>query len=110
MKRSLEELEIERMDWSRKTFPEATAMSSLEKLKQEIKEVEDEYALDLPEFFKQGELAEEYSDCLMCIFDSAGRAGITVTQIRDAFEKKLEKNKARKWQKNDDNTYSHVKD
>lgn len=52
---------------------------------------------------------EEYADALMCLFDSAGRQGILPENIFRAFAKKLKVNKARKWIKNPDNTYSHVK-
>ncbi len=100
------ELEKERLEWSLKNFPEATAKSSLLKLLDEIGEVGKE--LDMPNATLYP-LTEEYADCLMCLFDSAGRAGVTPEDIFKAFEVKLEKNKKRKWQKNPDNTYSHVK-
>lgn len=103
--KSLEELENERFEWSLKTFPEATIGSSILKAQEEIHEV--------LKSFRDGETkeqtAEEYADIVKAIFDSAGRAGITVHDIRNAFEKKLAKNKARTWVKNADNTYSHVK-
>lgn len=109
MKRTLEELETERMAWSLETFTEATAISSLIKLEGEINEVEKALFEVQAEIGTKEEAAEEYADCLMCLFDSAGRAGITPAMLRDAFEKKLAKNKARKWIKNPDNTYSHEK-
>jgi len=99
-------LEKQRMAWSFRTFPEATQFSSLSKLKEEIKEV---HLALLPPFGNDEETHEEYADCLMCLFDSAGRAGISVEQIFVAFEKKLAINMERKWIKNPDNTYSHIK-
>lgn len=102
MEKTLVELEAERFAWAIETFPEATDVSSLRKLEGEIKEVEaDLIAGENP--------VEEYADCLMCLFDSAGRAGISVEQITQAFAVKLEKNKSRTWVKNPDNSYSHVK-
>lgn len=99
------ELEKERLEWSLKNFPEATAFSSLQKLKGEIKEVEVDLKTDpLPD-----SIIEEYADCLMCLFDSAGRLGIKPPLIFEAFAEKLKKNKSRVWVKNPDNTYSHVK-
>lgn len=99
------ELEKQRLEWSLKTFPEATAYSSLQKLKGEIEEVEaDLRVVPLPE-----SIIEEYADCLMCLFDSAGRLGIKPPLIFEAFSEKLEKNKNRIWIKNPDNTYSHKK-
>jgi len=105
MKNTIIELEAERLEWSLKTFPEATAVSSLRKLEGEIKEVEKE----LEDILNEDELIEEYADCLMCLFDSAGRVRIYPEHIFEAFEKKLAKNKARTWKKNPDNSYSHVK-
>ncbi len=95
-------LEKERLKWSLETFDEATAISSLRKLESEIAEIE----ADINDGVKN---PEEYADALMCLFDSAGRHGIEVSEIFEAFEKKLEKNKNRIWKKNPDNSYSHVK-
>lgn len=105
------ELERQRLEWSLKNFPDATYFSSLRKLKEEIKEVEKElkYLEKFPEQYSLPKLTMEYADCLMCLFDSAGRAGIPVEDIIESFEEKLEINKERKWVKNPDNTYSHVK-
>ena len=102
MKKSIIELEKERFAWSLKTFPEATAISSLRKLETEIEEIE----VDIVEGHRE---PIEYADALMCLFDSAGRHGITVEEIFEAFAVKLEINKARVWKKNPDNSYSHVK-
>ncbi len=112
MEKSLVQLEKERFEWSLKTFPEATSQSSLEKLKEEIKEVEKE--LTYLEKFPDGDsglekLSMEYADCFMCLFDSAGRAGLSVQDIINSFAEKLEINKNRSWNKNDNNTYSHIK-
>lgn len=101
MKKTIQRLEKERMQWSRRTFPEATALSSLEKLKSETEEIEKD--------IKAGKkVPEEYADALMCLFDSAARQGITIDAIFKAFEEKLEINKRRIWVKNPDNSYSHV--
>lgn len=104
---NLIKLENERMEWALATFPEATKFSSLEKLRDELKEVEAELHSDFP--VPDFRIAEEYADCLMCLFDSAGRAGINAEGIAYAFSRKLKLNKSRKWVKNDNNTYSHVK-
>jgi hypothetical protein len=99
---NLIELEAERLEWSLKTFPEATPLSSLFKLESEIAEIKH----DLEHGKRR---PEEYADALMCLFDSAGRQGINPKEIINAFAQKLEVNKARKWVKNPDNSYSHVK-
>lgn len=102
---NFEKLIAEFTNFSLVTFKDATALSSLEKLKEEIAETE--WAI-FPGGF-DANLLEEYVDCLMCIFDSAARSGINSIMIKQAFEKKLKKNKARKWVKNSNNTYSHSK-
>lgn len=100
--KSIIDLENERFEWSKEVFPEATAYSSLQKLKEEIKELE--------ENIKQGVKDPiEYADALMCLLDSASRHGIKPEYIILAFEKKLAINKNREWVKNSDNTYSHKK-
>ncbi len=96
-------LERERMAWSLETFPEATALSSLYKLRTEIDEIEVDLNLGISEPL-------EYADALMCLFDSAGRKGISPETMFEAFAQKLEINKARTWIKNPDNSYSHVKE
>jgi len=96
------ELEAERLEWSLKTLPEATPISSLQKLCDEVQEIEYDINAGVKE-------PMEYADALMCLFDSAGRQGIFPADIFEAFEKKLAINKARNWTKNANNTYSHVK-
>lgn len=100
--KSIINLETERFEWSLETFPEATALSSILKLKEEADEIEFDIVSGVI-------IVEEYADALMCLFDSAGRQGISVQDIFDAFERKLAVNKSRTWIKNPDNTYSHIK-
>lgn len=101
---SLIELEKERLEWSLKQFPDATPISSLKKCSEEINEI----SHDIVNGIRR---PEEYADAIMCLFDSAGRQEnpISVEEIIQAFADKLEINKNRKWVKNPDNTYSHVK-
>lgn len=99
---SLIELERERFEWATKTFPCATSMSSLNKLREEIVEIEAGLTSGTPDPF-------EYADALMCLLDSASRAGVTPEVILEAFEKKISINKLRTWRRNTDNTYSHIK-
>lgn len=96
------EIEKERMDWALATFPESTAQSSLNKCREEIREIE----ADIQNGRKN---PEEYADAMMCLFDSAGRQGITPEDILMAYYSKLQVNKRRKWSKNPDNSYSHLK-
>ncbi len=85
------------------TFEDASPISSLKKLGEEIKEVIKEIQ------YGHQNLAEEYIDCMMCILYSAARANIYPSDLQEAFAKKLKINQARIWIKNGDNTYSHEK-
>lgn len=96
-------LEDDRFAWSLKTFPEATPLSSLNHLKSEIKEIEESIQDGKPD-------VKEFADAQMLLFDAAGRCGISVQDIFDAFSEKLEENKAREWVKNEDGFYGHLKD
>lgn len=99
---SLIEIENERLAWSLKTFPKATVLGSLKKLRSEIDEIEYDV--------QNGERRpEEYADALMCLFDAAGRNGITIEQIIEAYRKKFVVNKDRIWRDNGDGSYSHEK-
>ena len=89
MSEDLIKLENERLEWSIKTFPEATTFSSILKLQEEIEEIK----LDLLSNKRE---PEEYADAMMCLFDSAGRQGIFIEELIEAFGKKLEKNKSRR--------------
>lgn len=97
-----EDLMQEFVDWSGEVLTKATPSSSLEKAKDEISEIE----LNIKQGIKD---PYEYVDAIMCIIDSANRDGITITDIKTAFQVKTEINKDRVWIKNPNNTYSHVK-
>ena len=99
----LNKIENDRFRWSLKTFPDATPISSLRKLESEIKEIEADLNNGTPK-------PVEYADALMCLLDSAGRAGISFAAIVDAYYTKNFINKKRKWIKNPDNSYSHIKE
>lgn len=85
------------------TFKDATSISSLEKLTDEV----DEVATEIIHGHNPKDLKEEFVDCFMCLFDSQARAGISIKEFKQAFNEKLAKNKSRKWVKNANNTYSH---
>lgn len=91
-------------------FPQATAKTSLAKLKDEIHEVERKY--DSPAVDTE-ELLEEYADCFMCLLHSMSqidlRTGRTLKNFARIFAAKAETNYKRQWKYNGDGTYSHVK-
>lgn len=108
-----DDLIIDYVEWSSKTFPESTMYSSLIHARKEIYEIESAlHEIEKRIFIERkvtsfDDVRYEYVDALMCIIDSANRAGIRPLELMDAFQDKLEINKARTWIKNNDGTYSH---
>jgi len=102
---SLESLETKRLEWSKKVFPNADSWSSLLKLDEEIKEIK----YELEHVFGSTNLITEFADALMCLFDSAGREGITPYDITKAFKFKLELNMSSDWIDQGNGTYKRVK-
>ncbi|WP_421977122.1 dATP/dGTP pyrophosphohydrolase domain-containing protein [Roseivirga seohaensis] len=100
--KSFNQLAIEHFEWTKKMFPAATGFSSLQKCKEEIREIEADINLGHNVVDET-----EYVDAIMCLLDSAGRRGISFDIIHSAFERKLEINKNRIWVDNGDGTYSH---
>lgn len=86
------------LEFSRATFLNATALSSLRKLKKELEELHDSWDLD------------EYVDCFLCLIDSADRQGYTMEQIIEGMVHKTGINRQRRWFENPDHSYSHLKD
>ena len=75
-------------EWSQATFgtdAERGAIGPLKHLEKEVREAQE--ALD----------PIEIADCLLLVFDAARRLGLTLDQLMDAAEWKLEVNKMRKW-------------
>jgi len=95
-------LEEKRLKWSKETFTEATPLGSLEKAKEEIQEIETDIKNNIKNPY-------EYADAIMCIFDVAGRFGITAKEVMIAYELKIDINTKRTWKKNKNGSYSHVK-
>lgn len=94
----------EQAEWSQNTFgldSERGPIGPLKHLAKEVAEVMQD-PTDLMEFV----------DCLFLIFDSTRRAGFTFEELRIAAWKKLEINKARKWQAppKGDEAIEHVRD
>ena len=100
--KTIEQIETIRNIWATKQFPNATDLSSLIKLEEEIQEIRENIQNGIKD-------PVEYADALSCVFDSASRNGINVSAICNAFEKKTEINMQREWIENGDGTYSHKK-
>ena len=89
------------------TFPKGTAKGALIHLRREIDEVMVELEI---EDTADSKLVEEYADCLMCLIDSANRAGIPPAVLFRMMENKICINEDRKWKYNGDGSYSHIKE
>lgn len=103
-RRTIQQIEEDRRKWARQMFPTANALSSLEKLRKEIDEIEED--------IKNGKRRPvEYADAIFLLFDSASLQDdpIYPDEIFAEAEKKLIINKSRKWEDNGDGTYSHIK-
>lgn len=100
------ELIQEHLEWTSKTFPKGTAHGAALHAEREIHEVQEDIIRSAP----KEQLIEEYADVLGCIIDSINRSGITPEEVNEVFNRKLQKNKARKWKDNGDGSYSHIKE
>lgn len=105
MKTSFEDLFDEFLNWSIPIFDKATPASSLKKCIKEIDEIKKAFT-DEP--INEADIAEEYADAILCLIDSAKRAGFDIETIRASISRKIKINKARNWKHNSDHTYSHI--
>ena len=92
-------------DWSQATFgsdSERGPMGALKHLEKEARECQE--AVGTPE------LREELADCLLLLLDASRRAGIKPTQLVEAAQAKMVKNKERTWPKpTSDEPVEHVR-
>jgi NTP pyrophosphatase (non-canonical NTP hydrolase) len=96
--------------WQEVTFPDATSLSKVKHLKEEVKELEQELLHTNPLSFEPSlEIESEIADCLFLIYGAAFKAGLSYSQIEFALRRKLAVNKNRKWGKPDaDGVVKHV--
>lgn len=103
---SFDELIEDQGRWADETFPNGTAIGVLIHAHKEV----DEIIQDIENKAEPEVLSKEYADAIFCIMNSARRKDISLGQIIDAGNKKLQINKGRKWKDNGDGSYSHVKE
>lgn len=90
--------------WQKETFGEATPISKLEHLKQEVEELIADLKSNNPN------KRHEYADCFLLLFGSANADGMTYEDICQCIAEKFDINKARKWGKPDVNgVVNHIK-
>ncbi len=81
--------------WQNETFGQATPLSKIAHLAEELQELVADLKSDNPE------RRLEYADCFFLLFGSAAADGMTYEDICSAIQEKFEINKARKWGKPD---------
>lgn len=100
-------------DWQNKTFGEATPISKLAHLLQEVVELKEALVKfgHEPSMKTFDEAKMEYADCFFLLFGSAASFGLSHSDICRAIQEKFEINKARKWGKpNKEGVVEHIKD
>ena len=104
---------IEISKWQKETFGQATPLSKLAHLAQEMVELKDaitneDHTID-HEAIRKTKM--EYADCFFLLFGSAAAYGMSYKDICDSIQKKFEINKRRKWGKPDENgVVNHLKE
>ena len=83
--------------WQKETFPNATALSKLHHLKEEVNELQSD--LERKAFYRD----MEFADCFLLLFGCAAADGFTYEAICHAIDKKMEVNYKRKWGTPDEN-------
>lgn len=92
-------------EWQRNTFRQATALSKIEHLKEEIKELEADIESNA------AEKRFEFADCFMLLFGAAACEGMTYHDIVSAIEEKFTIIRTRKWGKPDEKgVVKHIKE
>lgn len=104
------ELFKEVTEWQKETFPEATDLSKLHHLKQELEEL-----MQAIHYLNQGttdtEVESEFADCFLLLFGAAKAHGMTFEEITKCIQDKFEVNKKRTWGNPDENgVVNHVKE
>jgi NTP pyrophosphatase (non-canonical NTP hydrolase) len=90
--------------WQDETFPDASAFSKVEHLKEEVEELSIDVAIN-----GLG-MKMEFADCVMLLFGAAAKCGMSYEDCCNAVDEKMSINRKRKWGKPDENgVVKHVK-
>ena len=93
------------IEWQKETFVDATPMSKLIHLIDEVNELKDALTHHVTN------RRHEFADCILLIFGAASVDGMSYVDICRAIDEKMEINKKRKWGKPDKNgVVNHIKD
>jgi len=97
-KEGLQKLFIELTTWQKETFGQATALSKVHHLEEEVRELKDD--LEHNNFLHK---RLEFADCFLLLFGAANSDGMTYEDICNCIREKLEICKKRSWGKPDEN-------
>ncbi|MEI6507266.1 MAG: dATP/dGTP pyrophosphohydrolase domain-containing protein [Bacteroidota bacterium] len=90
--------------WQNQTFGQATPLSKIAHLSEELDELVSDIKTNAPD------RRLEFADCFFLLFGSAAADGMTYEDICNAIQEKFEINKARNWGKPDKNgVVKHIK-
>lgn len=91
--------------WQKQTFGQATAMSKMAHLEEEIQELSYDLLNNAPN------RRLEFADCFLLLFGAAHADGMTYEDICAAIDEKMEINRSRRWGTPDSNgVVKHVKE
>ena len=91
-------------EWQSKTFGEATALSKIAHLKEEIEELLSDLQTN------SDHKRSEWADCFILLFGAAKLDGMTFGDIISAIDDKMKVNYARKWGKPKENgVVNHIR-
>ncbi len=90
--------------WQKETFGQATPLSKIAHLAEELEELVSDLQTSAPD------RRLEFADCFFLLFGSAAMDGMSYQDICNAIQEKFEINKARKWGKpNEEGVVNHIK-
>jgi len=90
--------------WQNETFGQATALSKVNHLTQEVKELKDDLESNSPD------TRLEFADCFILLFGCAASYGFSYEDICCIVNEKMDTNVRRKWGKPDANgVVNHIK-
>lgn len=93
-------------EWQKVTFPQATPISKLHHLEQEVAELMTEINDGQTGYISEtqdNKIKLEFADCFLLIFGAAAAYGMTFADICQAIDDKFTINKNRTWGKPDAN-------
>lgn len=92
-------------EWQNKTFGKATALSKVEHLKEELKELSEDLQND------SAVRRLEFADCFILLFGAASSDGMTYEDICACIDEKFSIVQKRKWGQPDENgVVKHLKE